>query len=270
MRASKQILLVVVIACVVIGGSSVPRCAEPEFKYSESVDKLTNANQRQLIVVAEDGKSTIELRQTDGKPGLQIFIDPTKTIFPDVVDTATGGSMSVSVTLRSSIMEKPTAVRCGMNMMQYDFCYFNVAPKSAQKLFSGDFITLQMARTGDVMTFPTGGDDFNAAVSKVVAPAEELAQAAIKDKEGQEKANMAAASEKERQRELQAERDKPATEGRQAGAEMASKLGAKAKGLGRSGALARAKAACKKAGYEGDDAEMFISAFVESLLKTEE
>ena len=81
---------------------------------------------------------------------------------------------------------------------------------------------------------------------------------------------MAAASEKERQRELQAERDKPATEGRQAGAEMASKLGAKAKGLGRSGALARAKAACKKAGYEGDDAEMFISAFVESLLKTEE
>lgn len=270
MRASKQIPLVVAITCVVIGGSSVARCAEPEFRYSESLDKLTNATQQQLIVVADDGKSTIELRQTDGKPELQIFINPKKTIFPDVVDTATGGSMSVGVTLRSSQMEKPTTVRCGMNMMDYDFCYFNVGPKSAQKLFSGDFITLQMARTGDVMTFPTGGDDLNAAVSKVVAPADKLAQAAIKDKEGQEKVNEAAASEKERQRELKAKHEKPATEGRQAGAEMASKLGAKAKGLGRSGALARAKAACKKAGYEGGEAEMFVSAFVESLLKTDE
>lgn len=171
--------------------------AESPFTFKESEDKLTGKARRQLIVTAEDGKSTIELRQKDDSETLTIFIDPAGVIFPDHVG---GGEMGVSVTMRSSAMKKPVTVRCDMNFMKYDFCYLVVPAATAKTLFSGEHVTMQLARTADTLTFPLGGDGFAEALEKVVAPAEKLAAerqvvATEKAKLREEEASRAAESQ---------------------------------------------------------------------------
>ena len=142
--------------------------ADTQFTFKESRDELTNEATRRIIVVSEDGKSTIELRRTEGSDKLTVFIDPAGIIFPD---SAVDGEMSVSVTLRSSAMKKPVTVTCGMNYMKYDFCYFDLRAKSARLLFSGDRVTIQMPKTAERMTFPLGGKEYEEALGKVLSPA---------------------------------------------------------------------------------------------------
>jgi hypothetical protein len=164
----RRMLLAIVAATVPCLASG-----ETKFTFQEYRDKLSNQMTRRLVVTGEDGKSTIELRQTDGDDKLMVFIDPAGVIFPDIVEDL---QMAVSVTLRSSEMEKPVTVRCGMHTMEYDFCYFGVRPKPARKLFSGEQVTIKMARTAETVTFPLGGAEYEEALGKVLAPFEKDGQ----------------------------------------------------------------------------------------------
>ena|GEM_PF-3122183 len=255
----------------IVSASCLVCFAEPNFRYDESNDKLSNVLTRKLIVTAEDGRSTIELRQTADSPKLTVFIDPANTIFPDVVDVE-NSSMAVSVTMRSSVMKEPATLRCRMNWMKYDFCYMDVPPKAARALFSGEHTTMQMARTADRMTFPMAGEEFKEALDKVLAPAEEaLRSRTAADAIKKEEATRQEAAEKESQMAAEQERLaseealKPATDGRAAGESLVQKLSDKVKEYGKTGITARAKLAAKKAGYEDEQAEMFVNAYVEAV-----
>jgi signal transduction histidine kinase len=211
-----------VVAAVAISVCAVFACAETRFTLNESNDKLSNALTRKLIVTAEDGRSTLELRQTEDSPVLTVFIDPASTIFPDDVDVP-GSAMSVGVTMRSSAMDEPVSVKCDMNWMKYDFCYMKVTPKSARKLFTGDFIAMQLARTADRLTFPIGGAEYEQALSKVLEPAEEVARAKAAAEEMRKEettrkqaAEQEAAAATERERAAREIAQKPAADGRTA------------------------------------------------------
>jgi len=211
---------------------------------------------------------------------LTVFIDPASVIFPDQV---ADGEMAVSVTMRSSVMNEPVTVRCDMNFMKYDFCYVKLPPKSARKLFSGEHVTMQMAKTADRMTFPVGGKEYEDELNKVLSPAEKLWDAtmerraeeqrqALRKKEMQQE-EVLREQEKQKEKEAQQEKErmareaaeKPLRDGHAAGLELVAKLGKKAQELGRSGIMLRAKTAVKKSGYEGRDAEMFVEGYVNAI-----
>jgi len=261
MRPMLWVTLVVFMTCLAR--------AETTFTFDESRDKLTDAMTRKLIIVAEDGKSTVELRQSDGTEKLTVFIDPASVIFPDQV---ADGEMAVSVTMRSSVMKEPATVRCEMNFMKYDFCYITLSPRAARMLFTGEHLTMQMAKTADRMTFPVGGKEYEDALNKVLLPAEKL-MAAKKERDAEEQKRVLREKEEESAKQAQQEQErmareaaeKPLRDGRAAGLELAAKLGKKAHELGRSGIMLRAKTAVKKSGYEGKDAEIFIEGYVGAI-----
>ena len=243
--------------------------AETKFTLDESKDKLNDLVTRNLVVLSEDGKSSISLRHVDGSEKLMVFINPKNVIFPDLVE---GDNMAVSVTLRSSVMKEPTTIRCSMNYLKYDFCYTDVSPKSARTFFGGEHVTIQLARTADRVTFPLGGEEFEDALKKVILPAEKAIDAKKEmdaaNGEKREKEMEQVARQKEEQRRAQVaivEAQKPLVEGRFAGLQLSIKLGAKTQELSKSGVMMRAKTALKKTKYEGKDAEMFTAGFIEGL-----
>jgi hypothetical protein len=52
---------------------------------------------------------------------------------------------------------------------------------------------------------------------------------------------------------------------RTAGKDLVAKVGDKVNGFGKTSITGRAKAAAKKAGYEGEDAKMFVDGYVEAV-----
>lgn len=127
--------------------------AEQAWKYSETVDELTQKNLKSLAVADETGKHFLVLQDSDGQMSMALITNGIgDAIFPDTVATQT-----VDVTIRGS-KTKPVVIPFSTIPQNLTTAKTAMKPRPARALLSGEFVILGVNKTGKRYKFPTSGE----------------------------------------------------------------------------------------------------------------
>jgi hypothetical protein len=152
------------VACLVsLGESTLAQPAKREAKaekrwvYQESIDDISNKKERTVVVVGDkENKTGLVLRvEEGGKPAITLI--PGVVMFPDKTDAASK-TMGISITMRSTVMEKPRTAMYRMPWMDYKAATIPIGKRSAVAVFAGDSVTFQLDKAGGRFKFATKGE----------------------------------------------------------------------------------------------------------------
>ena len=135
--------------------------AEQRWKLSQAEDEISGEMTHSLAVATDDA-SVLVLTTRKGKEPLLTLVPAkrTLTIFPDGTDVK-NKSMSVNISMRSTKMEKPHAAAWRMLWMNYGQAFTPIDADLAQKVFSGNSVTVQFDKMGKRIKFLTKGEGFD-------------------------------------------------------------------------------------------------------------
>lgn len=153
--------------------SGFARAEEPgKLVIREGKDDISGKAWHAVAIVADDNKSLLQLKVYEGSaPSLGII--PDDTIFPDKTD-AIAKTMEVSVTLRSTAMDKPVTRMWQMPFMKYESAAARYLTEEVEQIFGGDSVTVQFDKVGRRYRFPTAGaglEKLKEAVAQVLSHA---------------------------------------------------------------------------------------------------
>lgn len=140
-------------------------CEEPRWQYREAKDDLTEEIVKSIAVIDETGKHVLVLSDAGGKLRLTLTTNGLgDAIFPDSVQKNT-----VEVTIRGS-KTKAKVIPLATIPQNLTSAHVRVDPKAATEFLSGDFVIIQINKTGKRYRFPTSGEGlegFHDAIAKV-------------------------------------------------------------------------------------------------------
>ena len=145
---------------------------QKQYVASEIKDDISGETIYSIAVMGEDRKSMIKVSVAEKKQPV-LTIRPADTIFPDVTN-ANVKVMSVSLTMRSNLMDAPTTRAWAMAWMDYKSASTSLTTNEAESLLTGDSVTFQFDKVGKRYRFLTnseGMDGFADALRGVLSHA---------------------------------------------------------------------------------------------------